>query len=91
YDEARAAAGTFEVVFARPDGLLTEGSFTNLYVRRGEVLVTPPLALGLLPGVHRAGLIARGEAIEGELVAADLAEGFFLGNDLRGMISARLL
>ncbi len=90
YVEARQRAGTFEVVFARPDGLLTEGSFTNLFVARNGTLVTPPLARGLLPGVHRAGLIARGRAVEGELTAADLQDGFFLANDLRGLMKARL-
>ena len=90
YSAARAKAGTFEVIFERPDGLLTEGSFTNLFVPRDGTLVTPPLGLGLLPGIHRARLIERGEAIEGELRAADLKGEFFLGNDLRGMIKAHL-
>jgi len=90
YDEARAAAGTDEVVFARPDGLLTEGSFTSLFVARDGVLVTPPIGLGLLPGILRAELIARGAAVEGELTAADLKLGFSLGNGLRGLMPARL-
>ena len=46
----RARGGHFEVLFARPDGLLTEGSFTNLFVERDGRLLTPPLARGLLPG-----------------------------------------
>ncbi|WP_242148295.1 aminodeoxychorismate synthase component I [Sphingomonas sp. BAUL-RG-20F-R05-02] len=90
YDAARTAAGTFEVVFARPDGLLTEGSFTALFVPRGDRLVTPPLARGLLPGVLRAALLDSGEAVEGDLTAADLAHGFFVGNAVRGLIPAVL-
>ena len=90
YDAARTAAGTFEVVFARPDGLLTEGSFTALFVPRGDRLVTPPLARGLLPGVLRAALLDSGEAVEGDLTAADLADGFFVGNAVRGLIPAVL-
>jgi para-aminobenzoate synthetase/4-amino-4-deoxychorismate lyase len=77
-------------VFVRPDGLLTEGSFTNLFVRRDGKLVTPPLTLGLLPGILRATLIEAGEAIEGALTEADLTRGFFIGNALRGLIAARL-
>ena len=42
---------TFEVVFERPDGRLTEGSFTSLFVERGGRLVTPPAARGLLTGI----------------------------------------
>ena len=90
YDTTRKAAGTFEVVFARPDGLLTEGSFTSLFVPRGDVLVTPPLAAGLLPSVLRTELLASGRAIEGDLTAADLTTEFFVGNALRGLIVARL-
>jgi len=90
YAAARARAGAFEVIFERPDGLLTEGSFTNLFVLKGGTLVTPPLSLGLLPGIQRAMLLERGEAVEGELTAADLDGEFFLANDLRGLMKARL-
>jgi para-aminobenzoate synthetase/4-amino-4-deoxychorismate lyase len=90
YSAARAKAGTFEVIFERPDGLLTEGSFTNLFVPQGGKLVTPALDLGLLPGIHRAMLIEQGEAVEGALRREDLHSEFFLGNDLRGMMKAHL-
>jgi para-aminobenzoate synthetase/4-amino-4-deoxychorismate lyase len=90
HDGARRATGCFETVFVRPDGLLTEGSFTNLFVWRDGKLVTPPLTLGLLPGILRATLIEAGEAIEGALTEADLTRGFFIGNALRGLIAARL-
>jgi para-aminobenzoate synthetase/4-amino-4-deoxychorismate lyase len=89
YDRARRAAGCFEVVFERPDGLLTEGSFTSLFVPRGDVLVTPPLAEGLLGGVLRADLLESGRAIEAPVTTADLAHEFFIGNALRGLIRAR--
>ncbi|WP_267378588.1 MULTISPECIES: aminodeoxychorismate synthase component I [unclassified Sphingomonas] len=89
YDAARIAAGTFEVVF-ETDGLLSEGSFTSLFVPRGDRLVTPPLTHGLLPGVLRAELIAAGRAVEGQVRAADLADGFFVGNAVRGLIPAVL-
>ena len=91
YDRARAQSGADEVVFERPDGHLTEGSFTSLFVPRGAVLVTPPLAAGLLPGVLRAELLDSGRAVEGDLTAADLTTEFFVGNALRGLIVARLV
>jgi para-aminobenzoate synthetase/4-amino-4-deoxychorismate lyase len=90
YDAARAAAGAFETVFVDPDGFLTEGSFTSLFVERGGRLLTPPLARGLLPGVLRARLIERGEAEERDLRAEDLGGAFYIGNALRGLIRARL-
>jgi len=90
YDEARAAAGTFEILFRDSEGFLTEGSFTSLFVERGGILVTPPLARGLLPGVLRGRLIEEGRAAEGDLVEADLAQGFYIGNAVRGLVRARL-
>src|SRR5690606_841685 len=69
YEDALAVArdaGAVETLFVRDDGLATEGSFTNLYVERGGILLTPPARLGLLPGVARRALIERGEAREAE-------------------------
>lgn len=88
YDAARGAH--FEVLFARPDGLLTEGSFTNLFVERDGHLLTPPQARGLLPGILRERLLDQGRAVEADLREADLRDGFLLGNALRGLIPARL-
>lgn len=90
YDEARRMSGAMEVIFVRPDGLLTEGSFTSLFVERDGRLLTPPAELGLLPGILRARLLAEGRAIEAPLTPADLAGGFFVGNALRGLIPALL-
>ena len=91
YDAARAAAGTPEVLFETPDGYLTEGSYTNLFVARGDKLVTPPLAEGLLPGILRSHLIETGRAVEGRLTRDDLREGFLLGNALRGLFRAEMV
>jgi para-aminobenzoate synthetase/4-amino-4-deoxychorismate lyase len=89
YDAARRAAGTDEVVFVRPDGLLTEGSFTSLFVpASGGGLVTPAGTLGLLPGVLRAEMIESGRAAEGYLSRDDLVAPFFVGNALRGLMPA---
>jgi para-aminobenzoate synthetase/4-amino-4-deoxychorismate lyase len=91
YDAARRAGDRFESVFVDPAGFLTEGSFTNLFVEQDGILVTPPLARGLLPGTLRERLIDEGRAIEGELRVADLAGGFLIGNSVRGLIPARLV
>jgi len=90
YDDARRAAGTFEVVFVRPDGFLTEGSFTSLFVERDGILLTPPLGDGLLPGILRRNLLDGGLAIERRLSVEDLADGFVIGNAARGLIPATL-
>ena len=88
YDDARRASGADEVVF-ESEGQLTEGSFTSLFVPRGDgVLVTPPLALGLLPGILRATLLDKGRAVEGTITRAELSPGFFVGNAVRGLMPA---
>jgi para-aminobenzoate synthetase/4-amino-4-deoxychorismate lyase len=85
---AARESNAYEMAFIDRDGFLTEGSFTSIFVARDGVLVTPPLARGLLPGVLRAELIASGRAVEGDLTPADLKGGFFIGNALRGLVSA---
>ncbi len=94
YDQARAVAqghGADEALFVRDDGLLTEGSVTNLFVLGEDgVLLTPPARLGLLPGVLRRTLLDEGRAREAELRIEDLAGGFLLGNALRLTMKARL-
>ena len=90
YDAARHDSGAPEVVFVDEPGFVTEGSWSNIFVERDGQLLTPPLALGLLPGVLRAELIDKGRAVESHLRLADLASGFFIGNSLRGLIPARL-
>ncbi|MGZ8285604.1 MAG: aminodeoxychorismate synthase component I [Allosphingosinicella sp.] len=89
YDEAREAAGTFEVVFVGREGFLTEGSFTSLFVERDGRLLTPPAERGLLPGVLREVLLEDGRAEEADLRAEDLEGGFLLGNAVRGLLRAR--
>lgn len=88
YDDARAATGAFEVLFRLPDGHLTEGSFTNLFVARGGRLATP--AGPLIPGVLRAELIAQGRAFEDDVFVDDLRRGFWIGNAVRGLMRAEL-
>ncbi|WP_243406167.1 aminodeoxychorismate synthase component I [Sphingosinicella sp. YJ22] len=90
YRAALAAAGTYEVAFIDPDGFLTEGSFTTIFVERDGGLLTPPLSLGLLPGVLRQRLIDEGRATEAPLRERDLEGGFLIGNSVRGLIRARL-
>ena len=87
---AAKQAGAAEALFIRDDGLVTEGTFTNIFVERDGRLLTPPARLGLLSGVLRRSLIEAGKAVEAELKLDDLEHGFFIGNALRGLMPARL-
>lgn len=95
YEAARAeyaAEEADEVVLLNNDGLICEGTITNVFLRSSlGILLTPPLSAGLLPGVLRATLLAEGTAREAEITPGELERGeMFVGNSLRGLIPARL-
>jgi para-aminobenzoate synthetase / 4-amino-4-deoxychorismate lyase len=99
YEDALAAAkamGAGEAMLVRADGLVTEGSFTNLFVQSDDgTLLTPAARLGLLPGVLREHLIHEGRAREAELTLDDMAAAsetgrLWLGNALRGLFKGQL-
>ena len=85
-----AASPVFDVVFLNARGEVAEGARSNVFVERDGRLLTPPLSSGALPGVLRAELLASGRASEAVLWPADLQQGFWLGNALRGLIAVRL-
>ncbi len=93
YDHVRAALppGVDEALFLNEKNELTEGTITNIFVDRGNGLLTPPLACGVLPGILRAEMLARGIAREASLDTGDLRRGRVLvGNSLRGLIPANV-
>lgn len=65
WDEARRR-GADDAVLISADGWLLEGPVTNIWWRRGDVLATPSLDLGVLAGVTRAHVLR---------LAADLGFG----------------
>jgi branched-chain amino acid aminotransferase len=72
------AAGATEALVLGPDGSLAEGAMSNLFIVRGERVLTPPLSSGCLPGVTRAAVL---EICQEDGLAA--AEATFLPADLR--------
>ena len=88
--EVMADASLFDVVFLNERGEVVEGARSNVFVERDGLLLTPSLASGALPGILREELLAIGQAREATLLPADLAEGFWLGNSLRGLIRVSL-
>ncbi|MEM7619135.1 MAG: aminodeoxychorismate synthase component I [Pseudomonadota bacterium] len=94
-DEHKAMAERYncdEVIFLNQHGHLTEGSRTNLFIKRegDPTLLTPPISCGLLAGTLRADLIEKGKVKEQCLTRKDLktAEQIFLGNSVRGLCPA---
>ncbi len=93
WDRARGH-GADEAILVNAQGLVTEGTRTNVWAEVDGRLWTPPLAAGGLPGVYRAHVLATTpEAGERLLTPADLrrARAVFLSNALRGWMPVRLV
>lgn len=94
YERARAARPDVDSVLLWNERReATEATEANVVVEIGGKRLTPQLSCGLLPGVFRAELLARGEIQEGIVRVDDLsrATGIWLINSLRGWMPARLV
>ena len=94
YEAAFAEAtgrGADEELLLNRSGHVTEATRSSVFVERDGLLLTPPVRDGLLPGILRQSLIARGAAVEHPLTLADLraAERWYVGNSLRGLRPAQ--
>jgi para-aminobenzoate synthetase/4-amino-4-deoxychorismate lyase len=89
FDEA-SAAGAYDVLFLNERGEVAEASRHNVFIERGGVLLTPPLASGALPGLARAAILETPSpaAREAVLRVEDVmgAERVLLCNAVRGLV-----
>ena len=85
----------FDVIFTNQRGELTEGSRTNLFIKKNGVLYTPPIECGLLAGIFRQRLLDDESihTVEKILFAEDLysADQLYLCNSIRGMVAVNLV
>lgn len=56
YTEA-TKQGAFDAVMLNHDGLITEGTTSNIWIVKDQKIITPPLKAGLLGGITRAKII----------------------------------
>jgi para-aminobenzoate synthetase / 4-amino-4-deoxychorismate lyase len=92
YAEARAN-GFDDVIFLNEKEEVTEGTISNIFIRRADQLLTPPLSSGVLPGVFRRHLLeTTADAEERVLKLPDLesADAVFLCNSVRGLWRVKL-
>jgi len=80
--------GADGLIFWNERGEITESSIANVVVPIDGELFTPPIECGLLPGVFRNHLLARGEIKERVITIEEFqdAQEFFLINSIRKWI-----
>ncbi|WP_126447161.1 chorismate-binding protein [Sulfuricystis multivorans] len=85
--------GVFDTLLWNAQGEITEFTRGNVVLELDGSRVTPPLAAGLLPGVLRAKLLARGEIVERRVRIEELARATQLWfiNSVRGWVRVKLL
>jgi para-aminobenzoate synthetase/4-amino-4-deoxychorismate lyase len=81
-----------DVILINERDEITETTITNIAVFRDGQWITPVLSCGLLPGVLRAELLARGEIVEGIIHPEDLhsSDPIRCFNALRGVFEGYL-
>ncbi len=94
YDRARRERpDAFDVLLANEEGEVTEFTIGNLVAEIDGERVTPARDGGLLAGVFREDLLAKGEVREGTLRPEDLgrASRLWLVNAVRGFVPVRIV
>ena len=79
--------GEQEIIYHNAAGELIETSIGNLVLKINGKLYTPPISLGILPGIYRQHLLETGQVEEKVLTALDLnhAEAIYGCNAVRGL------
>ena len=84
--------GEQEIIYHNVAGELLETSIGNLVLKINGKLYTPPINLGILPGIYRQHLLETGQAEEKVLTVPDLgqAETIYGSNAVRGLYELRI-
>jgi para-aminobenzoate synthetase/4-amino-4-deoxychorismate lyase len=87
------AQGYDDIIFFNERNELTEGAISNIFLRKGNKLRTPPLTSGVLPGIYRRHILETNpHAEEKVLTLEDLhrADAIYICNSVRGMNEVKL-
>jgi para-aminobenzoate synthetase/4-amino-4-deoxychorismate lyase len=92
-EKLRELPGHRDALLFNTRGEITESTLANVAFVLDGVWVTPPLSCGLLPGTHRAALLAEGKLQERIVTIAEArqASAIYLLNAVRGLHLVRLL
>jgi para-aminobenzoate synthetase/4-amino-4-deoxychorismate lyase len=92
-EKLRELPGACDALLYNTRGEITESTLANVACVLDGVWVTPPLSCGLLPGTHRAALLAEGKLQERIVTVAEAqqASAVYLLNAVRGIHPVRIL
>ena len=82
--------GAYEVLFLNEHGRIAEAARHNVFIRKNDKLITPPISEGALPGILRQSMQTK--LLEQPLTLDDLktADAIYIGNAVRGLTEVKL-
>lgn len=92
YKEAKNK-GFYDVIFTNEREEITEGCITNIFIKKDNKLVTPPVSCGLLNGIYRQSVVRRNKNVIEQIIKVEdilNADGIYLCNSVRGMVKVKL-
>ena len=82
-------AGYYDVIFINKRNELTEGTISNLFIKKSGRFYTPPISCGLLPGVFRSYYLENHPETEEKILTVkdlELSDEIYVANSVRGMV-----
>ncbi len=86
-------SGLDEFIFCNMKGQITEGTTTNIFFARQQLIVTPPVQCGLLNGIMRSYIMQNWDVQEKIIYPSDILDydECFVSNSLMGVMPLRRL
>jgi len=81
--------GYDEVIFLNENDVITEGTYTNIFIVKQEEIITPPISAGILNGIYRKQLLKNNKEIKEQNITIDdikQAQEVFVCNSVRKKI-----
>ena len=91
YDKAEKD-GFYDILFFNENNDLVEASRHNIFIKKGDKYLTPPLKSGALNGIERQNFMLRNKVKEVSLSMEDLlnADQILLTNSVRGVVITQI-
>jgi len=92
FDKA-SKAGFYDAIILNEHNEVAEACRHNLFIRKEEQLITPPIKAGVLHGIYRQKFIDEEKAIEKVITLDDLknCDEILLTNSIRGLVKVSLV